>query len=197
VVRDAEAANRPLEVFLGVTPAAGQAAGPLVVELPAGADRLTVAVPPEYAGATVQVLDASPFPRACGGDRGCVAMLGGPLTAPIELAPSDQPRQAAAPSVPLDKLRRLTGESAIPPSDDMKAAAAGKPLGAAIVRLCLGPDGKVESTRIVKSSGAPAYDDQLQATIKASWRFEPVARAEGAVDNQTAAVCTTATFIAR
>lgn len=198
VVRDAEASNRPLEVFLGVTPAAGQTAGPLVVELPAGADRLTVGVPPEYAGATLQVLDASPFPRACVGDQGCVARLGGPLTPAIELSPTDhQPRQASAASVQLDKLRRVTGDPAIPPSDDVKAAAAGKPLGAAIVRICLGSDGKVESTRIVKSSGVPAYDDQLQATIKASWAFEPVTRTEGAVDNQTAPVCTSATFIAR
>jgi TonB family protein len=192
-VRDAEAANRPLEVYLGVTPAAGKTVAPLAVELPAGVDQLTVAVPPEYAGATLAVLDASPFPRACASDRGCLAMLSGPTAEPVELSPTDKPLPAAPPaaaprSVVIDKLHRITGEQAIPPSDDVKPA--GKPLGAAIIRVCLQPDGKVATTKLVKSSGAPAYDEQLQSTIKATWSFEPVD-----IDGAPASVCTTATFL--
>jgi TonB family protein len=71
----------------------------------------------------------------------------------------------------------------------VKAAAAGKPLGAAIVRVCLHRDGTVDTTKVIKTSGVPAYDEQLQRTIKASWTFEPV-EGEGAV-------CTTATFLGR
>jgi len=65
VVRDAEAVRHHLEAFLGVTPAAGNAATSLVVELQPGADRITAELPPEYAGATLAVLDVSPFARAC------------------------------------------------------------------------------------------------------------------------------------
>jgi TonB family protein len=205
-VRDARAANLPLEVYLGVTPAAGRTVAPLVVELPAGVDQLTVAVPPEYAGATLAALDASPFPRACAGNRGCVAMLGGPLAAAVELSPTDapgavsgKPARAAPPSVVIDKLRRVTGDAAILPSDDARKAAEGKPLASAIIRVCLRADGTVESTRVLKSSGVAAYDEQLQTTIRASWTFEPPGgdHQGGQVDNQTAAVCTSATFIAR
>jgi aspartyl protease len=72
VTRDAEARGRALEVFVGVTPAAGRAATSLVVELPSGVDRTTAVLPADYAGATLAVLDASPFVRACPGTTGCV-----------------------------------------------------------------------------------------------------------------------------
>ena len=73
VVRDAEALRHSLEAFVGVTPAAGNAATSLVVELPAGADKIAAELPPEYAGATLAVLDVSPFGRACPGSTGgCV-----------------------------------------------------------------------------------------------------------------------------
>jgi hypothetical protein len=72
VVRDPQAARRPLEVFLGATPAAGKTAANLLVELPPGADSISGAVPAEYDGATLTVLDASAFTRPCSGDGGCV-----------------------------------------------------------------------------------------------------------------------------
>jgi TonB family protein len=84
----------------------------------------------------------------------------------------------------------VAGEPAIPPSGAVTHAAAGKPIAVAIVKLCLDPDGKVASTKILKSSGIPAYDDQLQAEIKATWAFSP-----GEADGRPAAVCTTATFL--
>ncbi|HEU4730363.1 MAG TPA: pepsin/retropepsin-like aspartic protease family protein [Kofleriaceae bacterium] len=72
IVRDAEAAKKAFEVRIGVTPAAGKTAAPLVVELPVGADKITGGVPADYAGATLTVLDASPFTRPCEGKDGCV-----------------------------------------------------------------------------------------------------------------------------
>jgi TonB family protein len=91
--------------------------------------------------------------------------------------------------VVVGKLHRLSGDSAIAPSDAVVQAMAGKPLAVAIVKLCLGADGKVESTKLVKSSGVAAYDDQLQAAIKAGWAFEPFQ-----IDGAAAAVCTTASI---
>jgi TonB family protein len=205
VARDAQAANHPLEVFLGVSQAQGHGAAPLVVELPAGADQLVVAVPAEYAGASLTVLDASPFPRACIGDRGCLAVIGEPLAGNAELGPLTpgavaapaMPAAPAAPAVPprnvaLDKLRRVSGDAAIPASDDAQKAAGGKPLATAIIRFCLNAEGKVEVTKVVKSSGVTAYDDQLQSTIKSTWAFEPVE-----TDGKPGPVCTSVTFAAR
>lgn len=196
VMRDAEAAHHALEVFLGVTPAIGKSAAALVVELPAGADQVSSALPADYAGATLAVLDVAPFARTCPGNGGCVLAVG------ASSAHKEAPPPGAAPAAPgeaapvrtvvLDRLHRVTGDPAIPPSDDVKRAAGGRPIAAAIVKLCLDADGKVSSTRVVKSSGVPAYDDQLQAAIQATWTFAP-----GAADGTPAAVCTTATFLNR
>lgn len=78
IVRDPEAANHALEVRLGVTPAAGKSAAPLVAELPSKSDKITGGVPASYEGATLTVLDVSPFTRPCTGDGGCVFALDAP-----------------------------------------------------------------------------------------------------------------------
>jgi TonB family protein len=209
VVRDPAALNRPLEVFLGVTSAAGSWAAPLVVELPGGRDQLAVVVPAEYAGATLTVLDASPFPRSCEGDRGCVALIGGPITGNLALSARQTPSPPSPPasaepsateasagagvkSIAIDNLHRVTGDAAIALSDDVRKAMGDVPLVAAILKICLSPEGKVETTKVIKSSGAPAYDDQLQRVIKASWSFEPFD-----IDGKPVAVCTSVTFRAQ
>ena len=78
IVRDAEAANRALEIRIGVTPAAGKSAPPLVAELPAKADKVSGGVPDDYAGATLTVLDSSPFTRPCADEKGCVYQFDAP-----------------------------------------------------------------------------------------------------------------------
>jgi hypothetical protein len=93
-------------------------------------------------------------------------------------------------TVPIDKLHRLSGEQAIPPGDAAKSAAAGKPIAVAIVKVCLGADGKVESTKVVKSSMVAAYDEQLESTIKGTWTFEPVV-----TDGKPTPACTQVTFL--
>jgi hypothetical protein len=73
VVRDAEAAKHALEIRVGVTPAAGKSAAALLVVLPAVVDKISGGVPENYDGATITVLDASPFPRPCDKPtEGCV-----------------------------------------------------------------------------------------------------------------------------
>jgi hypothetical protein len=72
IVRDPVAAKRPLEIYLGVTPAAGKTAPNLIIELPAGADTISGAVPADYDGSTLTVLDVSAFTRPCSGEGGCV-----------------------------------------------------------------------------------------------------------------------------
>ena len=72
IVRDPPAARRALEVRIGVTAAAGKSAAALVVELPADVDKITGGVPANYEGATLAVLDVSPFTRPCDSKEGCV-----------------------------------------------------------------------------------------------------------------------------
>ena len=61
VARDAQAGHRALEMLLGVALAAGGSAAPMVIELPNRTDKIAGAVPADYAGATLTVLDVSPF----------------------------------------------------------------------------------------------------------------------------------------
>ena len=191
VTRDPEAAGHALEVFFSVRLPTGTPGTPLVIELPKTADQLTTGVPAEYAGAAFTVQDVAPVSRSCAGDGGCILQLGsvaseppGP-TAPAGHAPP-------AKTVPVDQLHRLTGEPAIAPGEDLLQVAGGKPPGIAIVRVCLTIDGKVDSTKLVKSSGVAAYDAQVQATIQATWTFDPVE-----IDGERGPVCTQATFMTR
>jgi TonB family protein len=189
VLRDPPAANLGLEVYLGITLATGMSSAPVVVELPAGTDQITGGVPAEFAGATIAVLDVSPFPRPCAGGGGCVFSLGPQLAqAAAPAAQGPQPPK----TVLLDKLHRLTGSPSILPSDDVQKAAGGKPMAVAIVRVCLTAEGKVETAKIVKTSGVAAYDEQLQRTIEDTWTFEPVE--PSGHDGKPIPVCAAATF---
>jgi hypothetical protein len=204
VVRDAEAANRDLEVLVSVAAVRDQPAMRLVVELPRALDRVAGVLPGDYREATASVLDAAPFPRDCDEGTGCVVLLGAdaatrfekPLPSPSWPAdparggPGEPAREAPPATAIIGKLHRVTGELAIPPSAATVSAAGGVPVAVAIVKLCLTAEGKVDSTRLIKSSNLPAYDDQLQATIKATWSFEPVE-----LDGKPIPVCTQVTFI--
>lgn len=75
IVRDPQAAHHALEVRLGVTPAPGKSAAPLIIELPSDVDTITGGIAADYDGATLTVLDVSPFTRPCAGNAGCVIQL--------------------------------------------------------------------------------------------------------------------------
>src|SRR6185436_7532698 len=139
-----------------------------------------------------------------------VAQIAGPIQGDLELDPvkaaatSGPPGAAAggapgasvgapggAPAAPALKLRRVTGEATIPPSADAVAAAAGKSFAAAVVKVCVTREGKIDTTKIVKTSGVPAYDEELQRVIKSTWRFEPIE-----LGYTTSSACISATFLA-
>jgi hypothetical protein len=73
--RDRATANIPLEALVAVKGADGAEKERLIVSLPAKADRTMTHLPGEFAGATLTVLDISPFPRACPAEGGCVDVL--------------------------------------------------------------------------------------------------------------------------
>ncbi|HEY5926126.1 MAG TPA: hypothetical protein VIV11_30780 [Kofleriaceae bacterium] len=102
IVRDPSAKQLELEVLIAVTPAAGK--GPLkwlVANLPAGTDRAMTHLSVDYLGATLTVVDASPFPRACPGDGSCVDLVAAPQDFVAPVAPgAATPAPAPAPVVP-------------------------------------------------------------------------------------------------
>jgi hypothetical protein len=75
IARDKELVGVPLEVVVAATGANGEALGELHVVMPEHADRVMEHLHPEYAGARVEVIDASPFPRGCGNDGGCIDVI--------------------------------------------------------------------------------------------------------------------------
>ena len=66
-----------LEITLEAVDAKGQPLGlpRLVANLPQGVDSVTQEVDPAYGPATLRVVDASPFVRACPGGGGCIFSL--------------------------------------------------------------------------------------------------------------------------
>jgi hypothetical protein len=201
VARDPSAARHALQVVLAPMPAPGKPTpGWIVANLTADANEASQSLGPEYAGATFQVLDVSPFPRACpGGAAGCVALFADAATVvPAQATGSDSAAAPAAappapppPTVASGKLQRRTGDLVIAPGDAARQAiaATGTPLAVAVVKVCVAADGRVESDKLVKTSNVAAYDHQLLDDIKAHWTFEPVV-----INGSPAAVCSSFTF---
>jgi hypothetical protein len=73
LTREEKAGGMPLEVVLE---AKGQPKLPLVIaNLPPHVDRMIDQLPAEFAGVTLTVVDAGPYPRECPGRNGCVDKL--------------------------------------------------------------------------------------------------------------------------
>lgn len=71
--RDPASAGNDLQVVLAATGSDGRELPRLEVELPAGVDAAAAPGDARYAGATLRVVDVSPFPRACPGRAtGCI-----------------------------------------------------------------------------------------------------------------------------
>lgn len=73
-VRDATAGQLDLEVVVEIKTTAG-ATKWLLVNMPYGAARTMTHLSADYIGATMTVLDASPFPRQCPAEGGCVDII--------------------------------------------------------------------------------------------------------------------------
>jgi hypothetical protein len=73
-VRDATAAQLDLEVIVEIKPTTGETKW-LLVNLPYGAERTMTHLSADYIGATMTVVDASPFPRQCPAQGGCVDII--------------------------------------------------------------------------------------------------------------------------
>jgi TonB family protein len=115
---------------------------------------------------------------------------------PASLPPPPPSSQAAAPrSRPVPptvvESRRVGGDPAIAPPDDVRAAmlAQGRTKAVAAVKICLDASGTIDALALLKSSGYRAYDQHILERMQ-QWRYLPVL-----LDGAPAAVCTAVTFI--
>jgi TonB family protein len=92
------------------------------------------------------------------------------------------------------EAQRVAGERDILPDDvtraDLRRGGATRLL--TVVKVCIDAGGRVTSATMLKSSGYPAYDQRLRATIKDTWRYRPYK-----IDGVAKPVCSSATFIYR
>ncbi len=72
VTRDPSAGQVPLELVVAATAANGDKLPMLTISLPAGVADLSTPLDSRYTGATLDVIDASPFPRECDSPAHCV-----------------------------------------------------------------------------------------------------------------------------
>jgi hypothetical protein len=82
---------------------------------------------------------------------------------------------------------RTAGSPSIPPDEQTQKQiiSDGRPIAAATVMFCIDEKGVVKTVKILGSSGYQKWDDLIQSTISAQWRFRPFV-----VDGAPSAVCT-------
>lgn len=99
--------------------------------------------------------------------------------------------QDVAPTA-LDALR-ISGEKQILPDDVTRTEIqrSGRLQFLVPVKVCLTADGAIESVRVMKASGFPAYDDKLVREIR-GWRYRPFT-----VNGRAAPACSVVSFAYR
>jgi hypothetical protein len=106
-----------------------------------------------------------------------------PQTAPV--APT-----VVAPTA-LD-ANRIAGDKSIAPDeatmDAITRAGADKVISS--YKVCITAEGAINTVSLLKSSGFPAYDEKIQATIRRDWRYRPYL-----VNGKATPVCTGFRFI--
>ena len=73
VVRD-NALQGDVAVIIQATGSTGTALPAFEASLPAGVDELTTLLDSQYAGAKLEIADASPFARKCDNPHGCIVI---------------------------------------------------------------------------------------------------------------------------
>jgi TonB family protein len=128
-----------------------------------------------------------------GSGEGSGASTDGPCTsdcgpAVVAVVEHHEPK-VVAPNV-LTGLR-ISGETQIQPPDTVKTEMhrSGQDRATANYQVCLDASGNVASTKALKSSGFPAYDERLASAI-AGWRYRPYS-----LGGRGIPVCSVVTFI--
>jgi len=110
-----------------------------------------------------------------------------PAAAP---APATAPPQTVAATV-LDANRIAGDKNVIPdPTTQSEIGRGGVDTISGTFKVCLTPDGAINTVSPLKSTGFAAYDGKIQDTIRKSWRYKPFL-----VGGKPAPVCTAVRFV--
>jgi protein TonB len=123
-----------------------------------------------------------------GGEIGGV--LGGEIGGVID-APPPPPKEEPqiVPQAALE-AQRISGEKNIqPPNDVATAISRSGTKATGVFKLCLNNGGGIQSIKMLKSTGYPAYDNKIKSTMN-SWKYRPLM-----VNGKAVPVCTSVTFI--
>jgi serine/threonine protein kinase len=113
-----------------------------------------------------------------------------PVPTPPPAAAAPLATQNVAPTV-LD-ANRIGGDKEISPDDATKTeiSRAGVESINGSFKLCVAPDGTINTVSLLKSTGFVAYDTKIQNVIRRSWRYKPFI-----VNGKPAPVCTAVRFV--
>jgi protein TonB len=151
----------------------------------------------------VQVEIVDPDDGVEGGVEGGVAggMLGGMIGGTIEGLPGGTMDKPPPPPPPPPKpqvvapkaidAQRVSGDKNILPDEStkMQLQRDGMSKISVVVKLCISAQGSVSSTNVVKSSGYPAYDRKITASMN-QWRYAPFM-----INGKPSPVCSSVQFI--
>jgi hypothetical protein len=87
---------------------------------------------------------------------------------------------------------RIAGDKNIVPEDTTKAQISRSGVTKVVgnFKLCVTPEGAVDTVTPLKSTGFPDYDAKLQSTMRTQWRYRPFA-----MNGKRIAACSIVTFI--
>jgi hypothetical protein len=119
-----------------------------------------------------------------------------PVVAPVVLAAVARPPAvvSTAPQVVSPNVmdtHRIAGQRTILP-DEITMTAIGRSGNTTLVssyKVCISADGLVSTVSQLKSTGFPAYDAKIQATLRREWRYRPYV-----MNGKPTAVCTAFRF---
>ena len=137
-------------------------------------------LPPLPAGAAVAAATAPASPL----------VTATPLPVPLPAAPPPAPPQNVAPTV-LD-ANRISGDKDIAPDDTTQTeiGRSGVDTISGIFKVCITPEGNINTVSASKSTGFAAYDTKIQNAIRRNWRYRPFM-----VNGKAAQVCTQVRFV--
>jgi serine/threonine protein kinase/outer membrane biosynthesis protein TonB len=158
--------------------------------------RIAVAGPPEPAAQPAAETEVHhpappPMPPPAPPPSAPAPAVTAAIPPPTPAAPAGPSAPAVIAAVALEANRTSGDRNIVPDSATMDAITrSGTDKVASSYKICVGTDGNISTVSLLKTSGFPAYDDKIQATIRRDWRYRPFQ-----IDGKPTAVCTAIRFV--
>jgi serine/threonine protein kinase len=116
-----------------------------------------------------------------------------PAATTATIAPLAAPVAQNVASTVLD-ANRISGDKEISPdgSTQTEISRAGQESISGSFKVCLTPEGTINTVSTLKATGYPAYDTKIQNTIRRNWRYKPIT-----VNGKAIPVCTAVHIVYR